>query len=85
MSAVASAGIGDRALEELAQVVGAENLLTAKPARLHRARVPAPFPVHRWADHIPDAVVLPGSTEETAEVVRIANRFGLPVVPRARA
>ena len=83
MSALASAGIDDRALEELAQVVGAENLLTAKPARLHRARVPAPFPVHRWADHIPDAVVLPGSTEETAEVVRIANRFGLPVVPRA--
>ena len=25
-----------------------------KPARLHRARVPAPFPVHRWADHMPD-------------------------------
>jgi glycolate oxidase len=83
MSAVAAAGIGDRALEELAQVVGADNLLTGKPARLHRARVPAPFPVHRWADHMPDAVVLPASTEETAEVVRIANRFGLPVVPRA--
>jgi glycolate oxidase len=83
MSAVASAGIDDRALEELAQVVGAEHLLTSKPARMHRARVPAPFPVHKWADHVPDAVVLPASTEETAEVVRIANRFGLPVVPRA--
>ena len=82
MSAVAG-GIDDRALEELAQVLGAEHLITAKPARMHRARVPAPFPVHRWADHMPDAVVLPGSTEEVAEVVRIANRFGIPVVPRS--
>jgi glycolate oxidase len=82
MTALAT-GIGDRALEELAQVVGAANLLTSKPARMHRARVPAPFPVHRWADHTPDAVVLPASTEEVAEVVRIANRFGVPVVPRA--
>ena len=50
---------------------------------MHRARVPAPFPVHRWADHLPDVVVLPGSTEEVAEVVRIANRFRIPVVPRS--
>ena len=84
MSAVATPGaLDDRALEELAQVLGAEHLITSKPARMHRARVPAPFPVHRWADHLPDAVVLPGSTEEVAEVVRIANRFRIPVVPRA--
>ena len=82
MSAVAG-GIDDRALEELAQVLGAEHLITSKPARMHRARVPAPFPVHRWADHTPDAVVLPGSTEEVAEIVKIANRFGVPVVPRS--
>ena len=82
MSAVAG-GIDDRALEELAQVLGPEHLITSKPARMHRARVPAPFPVHRWADHTPDAVVLPGSTEEVAEIVKIANRFGVPVVPRS--
>ena len=82
MSAVAG-GIDDRALEELAQVLGSEHLITSKPARMHRARVPAPFPVHRWADHTPDAVVLPGSTEEVAEIVKIANRFGVPVVPRS--
>ena len=56
MSAVAG-GIDDRALEALAQVLGPDHLLTSRPARLHRARVPAPFPVHRWADHTPDAVV----------------------------
>ena len=84
MSAVTPAGgIDDRALEELAQVLGPDHLTTARPARLHRARVPAPFPVHRWADHLPDVVVLPGSTEEVAEIVRIANRFRIPVVPRS--
>jgi glycolate oxidase len=84
MSAVATeGGIGDGALAELAQVLGADHLITSRPARLHRARVPAPFPVHRWADHLPDAVVLPASTEEVAEIVRIANRHRIPVVPRA--
>ncbi|MFQ3632188.1 FAD-binding oxidoreductase [Roseiflexus sp.] len=32
--------------------------------------------------HAPNLVVLPSTTEETAEVVRIANRAGMPVVPR---
>ncbi len=32
--------------------------------------------------HVPNLVVLPSTTEETAEVVRIANRAGMPVVPR---
>ena len=45
--------------------------------------MPAPFPVHRWAEHLPDVVVLPGSTEEVAEIVKIANRFRIPVVPRS--
>jgi glycolate oxidase len=30
----------------------------------------------------PRVVVLPGSTEETAAVVRVARRYGLPIVPR---
>ena len=45
-------------------------------------RVPAPFPVHRWAEHVPDVVVLPDETEEVAEVVSIANDLRIPVVPR---
>lgn len=80
---VASPGLADDALAELTQLLGAEHLVTARPARLHRARVPAPFPIHRWADHVPDAVALPGSTEDVAAIVRIANRFGVPVVPRS--
>src|SRR6187397_1703222 len=30
----------------------------------------------------PHAVVLPGSTEEVAAVVRTCNRFGVPITPR---
>jgi len=74
--------ITDPLLTELCQVLGGEHVLTARTDRFNRARVPAPFPVHRWAERVPDVVVLPGSTEEVAEVVRIANRFGVPVVPR---
>ena len=54
----------------------------ARADRFNRARVPAPFPVHRWAERIPDVVVLPTSTEQVAAVVRIANDLRVPVVPR---
>ena len=45
--------------------------------------MPAPFPAHRWADYIPDVVVLPTSAEQVSEVVKLANRERIPVVPRA--
>ena len=61
--------LADALLEELVQVLGAEHVLTSKTARYSRTRVPAPFPVHRWGEHVPDVVVMPGSTEEVAEVV----------------
>jgi glycolate oxidase len=32
--------------------------------------------------HAPDVVVFPAATEEVAQVVRIANRLGVPFVPR---
>ena len=55
----------------------------AGSARFNRARVPAPFPVHRWDDYIPDVVVLP--TERRADLggrqAREPRR--VPVVPRA--
>ena len=45
--------------------------------------MPAPFPVHRWADHMPDVAVLPKTAEEVSEVVKLANRLRIPIVPRA--
>ena len=35
------------------------SVLTNVSSRVNRTRVPAPFPVHRWGDFIPAAVVLP--------------------------
>ena len=56
----------------------------AKPDRYNRARVPAPFPVHRWSERLPDLAVLPTSTEQVAGVVRIANDQGADRAARRR-
>ncbi len=72
----------DELVTALRTVLGDEQILTSKPDRYNRARVPAPFPVHRWAERLPDLAVLPTSTEEVAGVVRIANDLRVPVVPR---
>jgi glycolate oxidase len=77
------APVADAVLDELVRICGAERVLTSMSARVNRARVPAPFRVHRWAEHVPQVVVLPTSAEEVAEIVRLANRERVPVVPRA--
>ena len=77
--------LSDPVLEELVEILGADHVFTGRSARFNRARVPAPFPVHRWPEHVPDVVVLPTSAEQVAEVVKLANRYRLPVVPRAGA
>jgi glycolate oxidase len=80
---VTRTSVADALYDELVGICGEDNVLADTPARTNRTRVPAPFPVHRWADHVPDIVVLPSTTEEVAEIVRLANRTGTPVVPRA--
>src|SRR5680860_1368917 len=75
--------LSDPVVDELVSIVGRDRLFTDPAARFNRARVPAPFPVHRWAEHVPDAVVLPVSAQEVSEVVKLANRHRIPVVPRA--
>ena len=60
MSAVA---LSDSVLDELARIVGADGVFAGISARINRARVPAPFPLHRWTRHVPDVVVLPTSAE----------------------
>lgn len=72
----------DEVVAALVPVLGAEHVLTSKTARYNRARVPAPFPVHRWSERVPDLVVLPGTTDEVAHVVRVANRYNIAMVPR---
>jgi glycolate oxidase len=59
------------------------SVLTGVSSRANRARVPAPFPVHRWAEHMPAVVVLPRTAQQVSEIVKLANRAQIPVVPRA--
>jgi glycolate oxidase len=80
MSAIA---LSDPVVDELVGICGEERVFTDKSALYNRARVPAPFPVHRWDEHVPDAVVLPVSAAEVSEVVKLANRHRIPIVPRA--
>jgi glycolate oxidase len=73
----------DSVVDELTAVCGPDHVFTGRSAVFNRARVPAPFPVHKWEDHIPSAVVLPTSAQQVSEVVQLANRHRIPVVPRA--
>src|SRR5215203_4851894 len=59
------------------------SVLTGISSRANRARVPAPFPLHRWAEHMPAVVVLPRTAEQVSEIIKLANRVKIPVVPRA--
>ena len=72
----------DEVVTALRTVLSDDQILTSKPDRYNRARVPAPFPVHRWSERLPDLAVLPTSTEQVAGVVRIAHELRVPVVPR---
>ncbi len=73
----------DGVIDELQAICGPDHVFTGRSALFNRARVPAPFPAHRWAEHIPQAVVLPTSAQQVSEVVKLANAHGIPVVPRA--
>jgi glycolate oxidase len=78
------AAIDDAVIEELHAIIGdPDRVLTNISSRVNRTRVPAPFPVHRWAEHMPDLAVLPKTAQEVSEVVKLANRLRIPVVPRA--
>ena len=80
---MAIATLDQAVVEELVAICGEEHVLTGKSALFNRARVPAPFPTHRWEEYIPQVVVLPTAAQQIAEVVELANRRRIPVVPRA--
>ena len=77
------AALDDRVLEGLAEIVGPQHVLTSITARINRARTPAMFRVHRWEEHVPQVVVLPATAEEVSQIIQLANRERIPVVPRA--
>ena len=62
--------------EALRAAIGDAHVIADRAARFHRARVPAPFPVHRWAEHVPGIVVLPGTTADAVRYVSSAKSWG---------
>ncbi|MDA0179994.1 FAD-binding oxidoreductase [Solirubrobacter phytolaccae] len=85
MSPVAfKSAVDDHVVEELRAIIGDDaRVRPDQSSRAFRSRVPAPFPVHRWAEHYPDVVILPKTAIEVSEVVKLANRHKIPIVPRA--
>ena len=63
-------------VRELQDAVGAEKVLTS-PIDLIAYSFDGTF-----EQHMPDAVVLPQTTDEVAAVVGVAARYGVPLVPR---
>jgi glycolate dehydrogenase FAD-linked subunit len=84
MSVAMKAAIDDAVTDELREIIGDEHrVLPNISSRVNRTRTPAPFPVHRWAEFMPDVAVLPTSAEQVSGVLKLANRLRIPVVPRA--
>jgi len=67
-------------LKELISVLGSEKVLTSPVQLLAYAR--NWNPITRDFASLPDVVVLPESTEEVAEVVKIAYKYNIPITPR---
>ena len=76
--------VDDAVVDELEAIMNEPgSVLTGVSSRANRARVPAPFPLHRWAEHMPAVVVLPRTAQQVSEIIKLANRAKIPVVPRA--
>lgn len=71
------------AIAELKAALGSEYVLTDYHQRAIRTTNTSPFGLHLWKDHLPDIVVLPASTAEVVAVVKIANKYKIPMTPRA--
>lgn len=69
-------------LKELEQIVGSKYVFLEKHHRALKSTTCAPFPLHRWEDHLCDVVVMPGNRDEVIELVRFANKYRIPIVPR---
>ncbi|MBT9176981.1 MAG: putative FAD-linked oxidoreductase [Firmicutes bacterium] len=65
-------------LKELRLIVGKENVLSSPEDLVCYSYDAAPLP----ADNLPDAVVLPSSTEEAVNLLHLAKARGIKVVPR---
>src|SRR2546421_9058903 len=76
MTSIAPVEIPTEALEGFVAAVGAERVLTDE-ASLHEFR--DPFAYETWDDYTASAIVMPETVEEVQEIVRVANRFRVPL------
>lgn len=72
--------VSDELIQELKIVLGAENVKT-DPDTLDRFKTDEETDLRFM--HLPEAVVWAHSTEEVAAVMKLANRFIVPVTPRS--
>ena len=68
--------LDEKILEELQAILGADHV-HAGPAQLIAYSYDATFAQHR-----PDVAVTPRTTEEVAAIAALANREGIPIIPR---
>lgn len=71
--------VTEEVLEELRAALGAEYVKN-DPETLERYKTDEEPDPHYH--HLPEVVVLPGTTEEVAAVMKIANKYIIPVTPR---
>ena len=71
--------VTEEVLEELRAALGAEYVKN-DPETLERYKTDEEPDPHYH--HLPEVVVLPGTTEEVAAVMKIANKYLVPVTPR---
>ncbi|HBT51042.1 MAG TPA: FAD-binding oxidoreductase, partial [Petrotoga sp.] len=67
-------------VEELKKIVGANNVIYDDPDALEAYSHDEVAEKH-YA-HMPEAVVKPSSAEEIAQIVRLANKYKIPITPR---
>ena len=72
--------VTEEVLAALRDAVGADNVKTDAETLDHYKTDEETDPHYH---HLPEVVVLPGSTEEVARVMKIANKFLVPVTPRS--
>lgn len=72
--------VTEEMLEELRAAVGADNV-KVDTETLDRYKTDEETDPHYH--HLPEVVVLPGSTEEVAAVMKLANKYLVPVTPRS--
>lgn len=72
--------VTNEVIQALEQIVGARNVKTA-PEVLEAYQSDESLTPDLW--HLPEVVVSPGSTEEVAAIMKVANQYKVPVTPRS--